>query len=117
MRNTGLQGFHIADWLPAGIGIDDAIVVLASLATLAMFFAMWQALRPNSAFERRLKQIVDRKETLRQAALANRRSAHRRTPVGLMREAVTRLNLLRSRHAAKRAKCWHAPASDRKMRW
>jgi len=101
MRSTRLQDFHIADWLPAGIGLDDVIVALASLATLAMFFAMWQALRPNSAFERRLAQIVERKETLRQSALVNRRSAHRRTPVGFMREAVTRLNLLRSRHAAE----------------
>jgi tight adherence protein C len=101
MRNTRLQDFHIADWLPAGIGLDDVIVALASLATLAMFFAMWQVFRPNNAFERRLEQIVHRKETLRQSALVNRRSAHRRTPVGLMREAVTRLNLLRSRHAAE----------------
>ena len=99
MRNT--QDFHIADWLPAGMGLDDVIIVLASLATLVMFFAMWQAFRPNSAFERRLEQIVDRKETLRQSALANRRSAHRRSPVGFMREAVTRLNLLRSRQAAE----------------
>jgi tight adherence protein C len=101
MRNTRLQDFHIADWLPAGMGLDDAIVVLAAAATLVMFLAMWQALRPNSAFERRLEQIVQRKETLRQSALVNRRSPHRRTPVGLMREAVTRLNLLRSRHAGE----------------
>src|ERR1700761_512026 len=101
MKNTRLQDFQIADWLPAGIGLDDAIVVLASLATLAMLLAMWQALRPNNAFERRLEQIVQRKEALRQSVLANRRSPHRRTPVGLMREAVTRLNLLRSRHAAE----------------
>src|SRR3954454_21768507 len=91
MKNASLQDFHIADWLPAGMGLDDAIVVLASLATLAMFFAMWQALRPSSAFERRLAQIVDRKETLRQSALVNRRSAHRRTPFGFMHEPVTRL--------------------------
>jgi tight adherence protein C len=101
MRNTRLQDFHIADWLPAGVRLDDVIVVLASLATLAMFLAMWQALRPNNAFERRLEQIVQRKETLRQSALANRRSPHRRTPVGMMRDAVMRLNLLRSRHAAE----------------
>jgi len=101
MRSTRVQDFQIADWLPPGVGLDDIIVLLASLATLAMFFAMWQALRPSSPFERRLEQIVNRKETLRQSALANRRSPHRRSPVGLMREAVTRLNLLRSRHAAE----------------
>jgi len=100
MRNTRLQDFHIADWLPAGIGLDDVIVALASLATLAMFFAMWQVFRPNNAFERRLEQIGQRKESLRQQALAARRSGRSLAAVGLMREAVTRLNLMRSRHAA-----------------
>ena len=104
MRSTRLQDFQIADWLPAGVGLDDIIVVFASMAALAMFFAMWQAFRPYSPFERRLEQIVQNKETMRQAALANRRNQHRRTPVGLMREAVTRLNLLRSQHAAEARK-------------
>jgi len=101
MRSTRLQDFQIAEWLPPGVGVDDVIVLLASLAAVAMFFAMWQAMRPNSPFERRLDQIVQRKESLRQSMLANRRSPHRRSPVGLMREAVTRLNLLRSRQAAE----------------
>ncbi len=101
MRSTRLQDFQIADWLPAGVTLDDAIVALASLAVLVMVFALWQALRPKSMFERRFEQIVQRKEQLRQTALATRRSPHRRGPVGLMREAVTRLNLLRSRHAAE----------------
>jgi tight adherence protein C len=101
MRSTRLQNFQLADWLPPGVQLDDIIVVLASLAVLAMFFAIWQALRPNTAFERRFEQIVRRKESLRQTALATRRSSHRRGPAGLMHEAVTRLNLLRSRHAAE----------------
>jgi tight adherence protein C len=57
-------------------------------------------LRPSSVFERRLEQIIQRKESLRQQALAARRSGRGLAAVGLMREAVTRLNLLRSRHAA-----------------
>jgi tight adherence protein C len=101
MRSTRLADFQIADWLPAGMRLDDAIVLLAALAVVATFFAMWQALRPNTSFERRVEEIVQRKESLRQTALATRRSVHRRSPVGLMREAVTRLNLLRSRQAAE----------------
>jgi tight adherence protein C len=101
MRSTRLADFQIADWLPAGMRLDDAIVLLAALAVVATFFAMWQALRPNNSFERRVEEIVQRKESLRQTALATRRSVHRRSPVGLMREAVTRLNLLRSRQAAE----------------
>ena len=100
MRSTRLQDFQIADWLPSGVGLDDVIVLFAALAVLASFLAIWQALRPKTSFERRVEQVILRKESLRQTALATRRSQHRRSPVGLMREAVTRLNLLRSRHAA-----------------
>jgi tight adherence protein C len=101
MRSTRLQDFQIADWLPAGVKLDDAIAFLAALAVLATLLAMWQALRPNSPFERRLEQIVQRKERLRDTALATRRNRSRANPAGLMRAAVTRLNLLRSQHAAE----------------
>jgi tight adherence protein C len=91
----------VSDWLPAGIGLDDAIAGLAALAVLATSIAMWQALRPNTAFERRLRQIVERKETLRRQALASRNRRQAPRPFGLMREAVTRLDLLRSKHAGE----------------
>ena len=97
-----LQDFAIADFLPAGVSLDEAISVLAGLATLATLLAMWQVLRPNNAFERRLEEIGQRKETLRQGALAAaRRGRQRTTAVGVMRETVTRLNLLRSKHATE----------------
>jgi tight adherence protein C len=101
MRGAQPQDLRIADWLPAGVGVEDAIAVLAAMAVLATIVAMWQALRPKNAFERRLEQIVEHKETLRQKALASSSRRPNRRPVGLMREAVTRLNLLRSRHAAE----------------
>jgi len=100
MRSNRLSNFQLADWLPAGVTLDDAITLLAVLAVLTTVLAMWQVLRPSSVFERRLEQIVQRKESLRQQALAARRSGRSLAAVGLMREAVTRLNLLRSRHAA-----------------
>jgi len=100
MRSNRLSNFQLADWLPAGVTLDDAITLLAVLAVLTTVLAMWQVLRPSSVFERRLEQVVQRKESLRQQALAARRSGRGLAAVGLMREAVTRLNLLRSRHAA-----------------
>jgi tight adherence protein C len=99
MRSNRLTNFQLADWLPAGVALDDVITLLAALAVLTTVLAMWQVLRPSSVFERRLEQIVQRKESLRQQALAARRSGRGLAAVGLMREAVTRLNLLRSRHA------------------
>jgi tight adherence protein C len=101
MSGTQLEDFRIAEWLPFGFALDDAIVVIATLAVLAVFAAMWQVLRPSTSFERRVEQIVHGKERLRQNLLATRRARPRLTPVGLMRQAVTRLNLLRSRHAAE----------------
>jgi tight adherence protein C len=99
MRSNRLSNFQLADWLPAGVTLDDAITLLAVLAVLTTVLAMWQVLRPSSVFERRLEQIVQRKESLRQQALATRRGRGL-AAVGFMRGAVTRLNLLRSRHAA-----------------
>ena len=97
-----LQDFAITDWLPSGVSLDEAITVLAGLATLATVLAMWQVLRPNSALERRLEEIGERKETLRQGALAAaRRGRQRTTAVGVMHKTVTRLNLLRSKHATE----------------
>ena len=96
-----LQDFAIADWLPAGVSLDQAITVFAGLATLATVLAMWQVLRPNTSFERRLEEIAERKESLRQGALAARRGRQRTTAVGVMRETVSRLNLLRSKHATE----------------
>ena len=95
------QDLYIAHWLPAGFGLDDAIAGLAALAVLTMLAATWNALRPKNAFERRLEQVVERKETLRRQALSARTRRQRRRPIGWMRAAVTSLNLLRSRHAAE----------------
>jgi tight adherence protein C len=101
MSGSRLQDLQIADLLPAGVGLDDAITMLAAFATLATAVAMWQVLRPSSSFERRVEQVVQGRESLREQALASRRGRQRRTAVGLMRETVSRLNLLRSKHAAE----------------
>jgi tight adherence protein C len=101
MKSIQPYNLDPALWLPAGIGLDDAIVMLAVMAVLTMFFALWQAFRPKDAFERRLQQVVQRRETLRRAALAARTRRQSRRPVGIMRAAVTRLNLLRSKHSAE----------------
>jgi tight adherence protein C len=83
------------------MGLDDVIAVFAALAVLATLIAIWQGLRARSPFERRLAQIVERRENLRQNALAAPRRRTRAGPVGLMHRAVTRLDLLRSQHAAE----------------
>jgi tight adherence protein C len=101
VKSVGPHDFDPALWLPPGVGLDDAITLLAAFAVLTMFFALWQTFRPKDAFERRLQQVVERRETMRRALLAARNRRQSRRPVGLMRAAVTRLNLLRSKHSSE----------------
>lgn len=88
-------------YLPFGLGLNDVIALTAGLAVFATFFAVWQALRTNTAFERRLTQIADKKEAMRLAALATRRQRMQLTPASLIHELVMRLNLLRSHHGTE----------------
>jgi tight adherence protein C len=89
------------DYLPFGLGLNDIIALMAGLAVLATVLAIWQGLRADTSFERRLAQIADRKQAMRIAALATRRQRVQLTPASLIRELVTRLDLLRSHHATE----------------
>jgi tight adherence protein C len=93
--------FRIEDWLPAGTSLNDIIAALAAFAMLVTLIAIWQTLRPNTAFERRLAVIVERRESLRRSVLAARRQRQRLNPLDVMHRTVAGFNLLRSRHAAE----------------
>lgn len=93
--------FDLDRYLPYGVNVADVIALLAALAVLAALFAVWNALRASSPFERRFADIMHRKESLRQTALAPRRQREKLSPAGLMHEAVKRLNLMRSKHATE----------------
>lgn len=100
--STSVQNFRLEDWLPYWLPPSDLIAFLAAAAVLVAFFALWQAAGGRSPFERRYGQIAQRREGLRATAIEPRRgssSRQRLTAASMMSETVTRLNLLRSRHA------------------
>jgi len=99
MSAMPVSGFQLEYWLPAGLGLDDLIALTAGLAVVVTFFAMWQAFRGNSSLSRRLTQIADKKEAMRQVAIASKHQRQRLTPASMMRDLVMRLDLLRSKHA------------------
>ena len=101
MHSTRVEDFRLEDWLPYWIHPNDLIAFLSALAVLIAFLAIWQALRGSNPFERRYVQIMQRRENLRQAAIDTRQSRARQrvTAASLMNDVVSRLNLLRSRHA------------------
>ncbi len=88
-------------YLPFGLALNDVIAIMAGLAVLVTVFALWQGLRADTAFERRLAQIADKKQAMRLAALATRRQRVQLTPASIIHELVTRLDLLRSHHATE----------------
>ncbi|HKS89090.1 MAG TPA: type II secretion system F family protein [Stellaceae bacterium] len=95
-----VSDFRLEDWLPKWLSPDQFIAMLAAAAVLVAFLAVWQALRSRDPFARRFSQIVERRDNLRQVALATtRRARPEQAAEGFMREVVTRLNLLRSRRA------------------
>jgi tight adherence protein C len=99
MTSTKVSDFKLEDWLPYWLTPNDLISSLAALAVLIAFLAVWQALRGPDPFTRRYSQVVQRRETLRQAAVETRSTRTRTTTAGMMNNVVTRLNLLRSQHA------------------
>jgi tight adherence protein C len=96
-----MSATSVERWLPTGDALNNLIAALAALAMLATLIALWQALRPDSAFERRLAQIVERRETLRRSILAVRRRRPHINTVDLMQRTIARFNLLRSQQAAE----------------
>lgn len=101
MNGTAMTSLPIVGWLLPGFGLANLVSVLAGLAVLSVLLAIWNALREKSPFERRFAEIVERRETLRKIALARPRHPQHTNAVGLMRSAVTRLNLLRSQHGGQ----------------
>lgn len=100
-NNFTPENFSLERLLPAGLTLADATALLAGLAVLTAFLAIWNALRGYNAYERRFASIAQRKESLRRVAVSGRRERPRLTPAGLMADAVKRLNLLRSHHATE----------------
>ncbi len=99
MASNRVADFRLEDWLPYWLSPSDLIALLAATAVLIAFLAVWQALRGSNPFERRYTKIALRREGLRTEAIETRRGRQRLTAAGLMSQIVTRLNLLRSKHA------------------
>ena len=82
MTSTKVSDFKLEDWLPQWLSPNDLISLLAALAVLVAFLAVWQALRGPDPFTRRYSQLARRREGLRQTAIETRRNRPQTTPAG-----------------------------------
>ena len=99
MTSTRVEDFKIEDWLPYWLTPNDLIALLAALAVLVAFLAVWQALLGPDPFARRYSQILARRANLRREAVDTRPTRQKLTAASVMKDVVTKLDLLRSQRA------------------
>ncbi|MFQ5534738.1 MAG: type II secretion system F family protein [Sphingomonadales bacterium] len=96
----------LEQFLPSGVGPEDLITVMAGLAAFITVYAVWGAALARDPMRSRLRILQGRREALKAGYVAPRKrikSASQTRSVSLMRQIVTRFQLLRTEQAHKTA--------------
>ncbi len=91
----------IESFLPAGMTIADAIVILSSLSALAVVTLVWYALLPADPGVRRAKVLAAQRDLMRSGAIAPTRRKERKKSLTMMQMLVNQFKLARSQQAKK----------------
>lgn len=89
------QPIRLADLLPAGMGGDDLLVLLAALAMFMIVWSIGQLFLSRDRFTPRLKAIAARRSALKgELTHAKRRKKPHADSLGMVRQIVQQLKLL-----------------------
>ncbi|WP_282608116.1 type II secretion system F family protein [Pelagibius sp. Alg239-R121] len=86
-------------YLPAGVTIEDLIIVMSAITVLISFAAVWSSLLHRDPSQKRAKLIAEQREALRGGMLAPRRRKERLNSASFMRQVVDRMQLMKSAQA------------------
>ena len=92
---------NISSILPISLSGDDIIVASATLCVLMVLLAIWNGLVVRDPMAARVRSLSERRNVLRATTQARRNRASgdlRSSGLSLMRQAVTRLKLMRGDH-------------------
>lgn len=89
----------VEKYLPAGLTVEDLIIVMAALSVLVSFAAVWSSLLHRDPSQKRAKLLAEQREALRGGMLAPRRRRERLNSASFMRQVVDRLQLMKSSQA------------------
>ncbi len=89
----------IENYLPAGVTMEDVIVVMSSITVFISFAAVWSSLLYRDPSQKRAKALTEQREALRSGMLAPRRRNDRLNTASFMRQVVERLQLMKSAQA------------------
>jgi len=92
---------NIETYLPAGTTTEDLLVLMSALSAGSVAVAVWLALLHRDPAARRAKLIASQRGEMRAGVIGPRRRQDRLPTIGMMRQVVDRLNLLRSGQANK----------------
>jgi len=90
-----------SDFIPAGLALEQAIIVLAGLAVFLSVLAVWFGLLQPRPMTARIRSLDARRSELRGARLVADRHPLRARGLGVANEIVHRLKLLQSGQAKK----------------
>lgn len=91
----------IEDLLPAGMSIEDVLVVMSALSVLVSILAVWFALLHRDVAAKRAYLIARQRREMRSVVMGPRRREAHMPSMTLMRQVVERLRLLGSAQAGK----------------
>ena len=92
---------NLANYLPAGMTVEDLLVLMSALSAGSVAVAVWLALLHRDPAAQRAKLIAQQRGEMRAGVIGPRRRQDRLPTIGMMRHVVDRLNLLRSDQARK----------------
>ncbi len=87
---------NIGNYLPGGMSVEDLLILIMSLSAGSVAITIWFTLLQRDPAVRRAKMIAAQRTAMRSALVGPRRRQQRLPTLGMMRQVVDRLNLLKS---------------------
>jgi tight adherence protein C len=92
---------NIDTYLPGGMTVEDLLILMAALSAGSVAVTIWFTLLQRDPALRRAKLITAQRTAMRNAMVGPRRRQQRLPTLGMMRQVVDRLNLLKSGQAER----------------
>ena len=88
--------------LPPGVTFQDAIVLMAALASLSVVVLIWFALMPADPGTKRIKALADQRKAMKDgfSGPVRRSAARKAASTSLMHQVVDKFKLMKSTQAS-----------------
>ncbi len=92
---------NIDAYLPSGMSVEDLLILMMALSAGSVAITVWFTLLQRDPALRRAKVIAAQRSAMRSELVGPRRRQQRLPTLGVMRQVVDRLNLLKSSQAER----------------